>query len=108
MLFKEILNGFYILKQIYHMVCFAKVILNIGNSTDFVIPTSAIYQTGDKPHVWIVVNKHVQLIPVEIKSYRENDVIVQSGLKKGDVVVSGGVNKLTTNDEVKLEDGDIL
>ncbi|MDD4321925.1 MAG: efflux RND transporter periplasmic adaptor subunit, partial [Acidaminococcaceae bacterium] len=43
----------------------AKVILAAGDSTDFIIPSSAIYQTGDKPHVWLVVNKHVQLIPIE-------------------------------------------
>ncbi|MDD4721832.1 MAG: efflux RND transporter periplasmic adaptor subunit [Acidaminococcaceae bacterium] len=86
----------------------AKVILAAGDSTDFIIPSSAIYQTGDKPHVWLVVNKHVQLIPIEIKGYRDNDVVIKSGLKKGDVVVSGGVNKLTANDEVRLEDGGTL
>ena len=86
----------------------AKVILNTGNSTDFVIPTSAIYQTGDKPHVWVVVNKHVHLVPIEIKNYQDNDVIVKTGLKKGDVIVSGGVNKLTDNDEVSVEDGGTL
>jgi membrane fusion protein, multidrug efflux system len=86
----------------------AKVILNAGNSTDFVIPSSAIYQTGDKPNVWLVVDKHVQLVPIEISKYRDNDVIVTSGLKTGDVVVSGGITKLTANDEVRLEDGGTL
>jgi len=86
----------------------AKVILNTGNSTDVVIPSSAIYQTGDKPNVWVVVDKHVQLVPIEISKYRDNDVVVKSGLKKGDVVVSGGITKLTANDEVRLEDGGTL
>lgn len=86
----------------------AKVILNTGNSTNVVIPTSAIYQTGDKPNVWVVVDKHVQLVPIEISKYSGNDVVVKSGLKKGDVVVSGGITKLTANDEVRLEDGGTL
>jgi len=86
----------------------AKVILNTGNSTDVVIPSSAIYQTGDKPNVWLVVDKHVQLVPIEISKYRDNDVVVKSGLKNGDIVVSGGITKLTANDEVRLEDGGTL
>ncbi len=86
----------------------AKVILNTGNSTNVVIPTSAIYQTSDKPNVWVVVDKHVQLVPIEISKYSGNDVVVKSGLKKGDVVVSGGITKLTANDEVRLEDGGTL
>jgi len=86
----------------------AKVILNAGNSTDVVIPSSAIYQTGDKPNVWVVVDKHVQLVPIEISKYRDNDVVVKSGLKKGDIVVSGGITRLTANDEVRLEDGGTL
>jgi len=86
----------------------AKVILNTGNSTNVVIPASAVYQTGDKPNVWVVVDKHVQLVPIEISKYQDNDVVVKSGLKKGDVVVSGGITKLTANDEVRLEDGGTL
>lgn len=86
----------------------AKVLLNTGNSVNVIIPSSAIYQTGDTPHVWLVVNKHVKLVPIEVEGYRNNDVIVKLGLKKGDVVVSGGVNKLTSGDEVRLEDGGTL
>ena len=86
----------------------AKVVMKSGNSTDIIIPSSAIYQTGDKPNVWVVVDKHVQLVPIEISKYRDNDVVVKSGLKKGDVVVSGGITRLTANDEVRLEDGGTL
>ena len=86
----------------------AKVVVKSGNSTDIIIPSSAIYQTGDKPNVWVVVDKHVQLVPIEISKYSDTDVVVKSGLKKGDVVVSGGITKLTVNDEVRLEDGGTL
>ena len=86
----------------------AKVVMKSGNSTDIIIPSSAIYQTGDKPNVWVVVDKHVQLVPIEISKYSDNDVVVKTGLKKGDVVVSGGITKLTVNDEVRLEDGGTL
>lgn len=86
----------------------AKVVVKSGNSTDIIIPSSAIYQTGDKPNVWVVVDKHVQLVPIEISKYSDNDVVVKTGLKKGDVVVSGGITKLTVNDEVRLEDGGTL
>ena len=50
----------------------------------------------------------MQLVPIEISKYSDNDVVVKTGLKKGDVVVSGGITKLTVNDEVRLEDGGTL
>lgn len=85
----------------------AKVSFNkeaVGES-QFIIPGAAVYQTNDNPSVWIVRDKHAQLVPIEIGGYNGNNVIVKSGLSKGDVVITAGIAKLVPNQEVRLIEG---
>lgn len=85
----------------------AKVSFNkeaVGKS-QFIIPGAAVYQTNDNPSVWIVRDKHAQLVPIEIGGYNGNNVIVKSGLSKGDVVITAGITKLVPNQEVRLIEG---
>jgi len=82
----------------------AKVIFN--NSTSkaaaFVLPASAIYKAGSQTQVWLVQDKHVKLANVTVAGYNNNDVLISSGLKAGDVVVTAGLTKLVANSEVRL------
>ncbi len=67
-----------------------------------VLPMSAIYQTGDKPQVWVVTGENrVTLKTVTVESFRSNEVLV-SGLTEGEAVVTAGVHKLHEGDEVRL------
>jgi multidrug efflux system membrane fusion protein len=84
----------------------AKVTLATGTESAIVVPTSAIYQTNDKPHVWVVRDKKATLVPVTVGGYEGSNVKVTSGINKGDIVVTGGVNKLSEGMEVRLESGD--
>ncbi len=65
------------------------------------LPLSAIYQTGEKPCVWIVKDGKVTLREVSVDSFGANEVLVR-GVENGDVVVTAGVHKLHEGEEVRL------
>lgn len=75
------------------------------NQQTTVIPISAIYQTDNKPQVWLVKDGKVQLQDVTITSFSNNQVIVTSGLQPGDIVVTAGVHKLINGQEVRIATG---
>lgn len=81
----------------------AKVVLNTGIDRAIQIPSGAIYQTGDQPQVWVVRDKKVSLIPVKTAGFEGSNVRITEGLAKGDVVITGGINKLAEGQEVRLE-----
>ena len=65
------------------------------------LPLSAIYQTGEKPCVWIVRDGKVSLHEISVVSFGANEALVE-GLADGDVVVTAGVHKLHEGEEVRL------
>ena len=74
-----------------------------ANNTDkILLPLSAVYQTGDKPSVWVVKDGKVSLKPITISEFYENQVQVSSGLQTGDIVVTAGVHKLKARQLVRL------
>ncbi len=84
----------------------AKVTLNTGTATALILPSSAIYQTGDQAKVWIIQDLKAHLIPVQVAGYEGSNIKIASGLNKGDIVVTGGINKLAEGMTVRLEDGE--
>ena len=69
------------------------------------IPGSAFFQKDGKPAVWLVEKDGtVQLKPIAVDRYQGDLVIVGSGLAKGDVVVTAGVQKLLPGQKVALMD----
>ena len=72
-----------------------------------VIPSAALTQSQGKPAVWIATRKAgdatavVQLAPVMVAGYRNEDVLV-SGLPEGALVVSAGVQKMAPGLKVAL------
>jgi RND family efflux transporter MFP subunit len=71
------------------------------------IPTVAITQSGGKPAVWVVRHKSdegtatVELAPVTVSGYRNDDVLI-SGLPAGALVVTAGVHKMAPGLHVAL------
>ena len=70
-----------------------------------ILPMAAVYQTGSKPHLWLVENGILRLQPVELGDFLSEGVVIRSGLKPGDVVVTAGVQKLQEGKKVKIWDG---
>ena len=77
------------------------VTMNEGQS--ITIPGSALFQKDGKPAVWLVTKDGtVQLKPITVDRYQGDAVIIGSGLAKGDVVVTGGVQKLLPGQKVRV------
>jgi membrane fusion protein, multidrug efflux system len=70
-----------------------------------VLPSTALFQQGTTPAVWIVTqDQTVRLRPVNVERYESNRVLIKSGLQQGDRVVTGGVHRLTAGTRVRLLD----
>lgn len=70
---------------------------------NYILPLAAIYQTGDKPQVWIVnADNTLSLKDVSVETFGDDKVKV-SGLNSGDTVVVAGVHMLTEGKTVRTE-----
>lgn len=67
-----------------------------------VIPLSALYEKTGKPAVWIVDQRtrQVHLTAVDVASYREQGVVLRSGVDPAQWIVTAGVHKLRDGDVV--------
>jgi len=77
------------------------VTLNQGSS--ITIPGTALFQKEGQPAVWLVEKDGtVQLKQITIDRYQGDLVVVGDGLAPGDVVVTGGAQKLLPGQKVRL------
>jgi len=68
------------------------------------IPISAIYQTGEKPMVWVADKGIVILRSVKIGAFAGSDhVRVIEGLRDGDIIVTAGVHKLKEGEKIRMQ-----
>ena len=76
-----------------------------GKTGAALLPLTALYQQDNKPALWVVDAKtgQVQLRPVETGAYREDGVMILSGVKDGELVVVNGVHKLIPGQTVRIE-----
>jgi multidrug efflux pump subunit AcrA (membrane-fusion protein) len=67
---------------------------------------TAIYDNTGQPQVWLVDGKtqQVSLHPVTLAGARNGAVLIGSGLKPGDVVVTAGANLLHAGEKVRMAD----
>ena len=74
-----------------------------GNAPLTSIPSTALFQQGDAPAVWIVKSDHtLELRPVRVERYESDKVWIAGGLGSGDRVVTAGVQKLAAGQKVRL------
>lgn len=84
----------------------ANVLLPGQAATAFSLPMTAIYDNTGQPQVWLVDGKtqQVSLHPVTLAGARNGAVLIGSGLKPGDVVVTAGANLLHAGEKVRMAD----
>lgn len=77
-----------------------------GSAAAALLPLTAIYHKDGKPAVWRfdAASGQVSLVPVAIGQYREDGVVVTSGVANGDWVVAAGANKLVPGQVVRPYD----
>lgn len=71
------------------------------------LPLSALQEVDGKPRIWIVDTQSQTVSPrdVSIVSRTDTTVVVASGVKSGERVVSAGVNSLKPGQKVKVDEG---
>lgn len=83
----------------------ATVRFKTGGDTAQSIPLTAIFQQGQQTAVW-VINKDgaVNLRPVSVARYGDQDAFVTTGLVAGERIVAAGVHKLHEGEQVRVAD----
>ena len=77
--------------------------VTLGEGQVVMIPGSALFQKDGQPAVWLVTKDGtVQLKPITVARYQGDSVVVGDGLAQGDIVVTGGVQKLLPGQKVRL------
>jgi RND family efflux transporter MFP subunit len=66
------------------------------------VPLTALFYEKKATSVWIVEQGAVKLVPVTIGGVAGNDIVLASGVKAGQTVVTAGVNLLKPGQKVKL------
>ena len=66
------------------------------------VPLTALFHEKNTTSVWVVENGAVKLVPVQIGGSAGNEIILTSGAKAGQTVVTAGVNLLKPGQKVKI------
>src|SRR5215468_2296528 len=67
------------------------------------LPLSALFRQGGDPSLYVVDDKgEVTLMPVKVKSYESNDVVITGGVEEGAKVVALGVQKIDPSQRVRV------
>ena len=76
---------------------------NTAAPAAIMIPLTALSRQGDKTAVWVIDAKtnQVALRPVVVKQYREDGIVIGSGLASGDLIAIAGVHKLVAGQVVR-------
>ncbi len=74
---------------------FAQVKLFYGPvSQAVVVPQEAVVNDGAEHEIYKVVNQHAKAVPITVGERFDDSIIVKSGLKPGDIIVTAGMLKL--------------
>jgi multidrug efflux system membrane fusion protein len=78
-------------------------VLGADKGSSALLPLASIYQLDGRPAVWQFdpATKAVRLVPVVIGQYREDGVVVTSGVAQDAWIVAAGVHKLTPGQVVR-------
>jgi RND family efflux transporter MFP subunit len=71
------------------------------------VPLTALVQSKGASAVWVVEQGAVRLAPVQVGQPAGNDVVVASGLRPGQTVVTAGVHLLKNGQKVRILSADV-
>lgn len=66
------------------------------------VPLTALFHEKSATSVWVVENGVVRLVPVTVSGVSGNDLVLGSGVKAGQTVVTAGVNLLKPGQKVTI------
>ncbi|NTV96986.1 MAG: hypothetical protein HGA75_16500 [Thiobacillus sp.] len=65
------------------------------------VPLSAVIERGQGPEVWVVQKDKAERRPVKVAAYRQDGVVLASGVAAGEAVVAVGAHKLVAGQAVR-------
>lgn len=71
------------------------------DNAPILVPAAAIVDQGQGPSVWLVVNNTVRRQAVVIERFREDGVVLASGLRGGERIVAAGAYRLAEGQAVR-------
>jgi multidrug efflux system membrane fusion protein len=71
------------------------------------VPLTALFYEKSATSVWVVEQGVVKLVPVTVGGAAGNDLLLTSGVKPGQTVVTAGVNLLKPGQKVKILGADL-
>ena len=71
------------------------------------VPLTALFYEKSTTSVWVVEGGAVKLVPVAIGGAAGNEIVLSSGVKAGQTVVTAGVNLLKPGQKVKILGDDL-
>jgi RND family efflux transporter MFP subunit len=71
------------------------------------VPLTALFYEKSATSVWVVEGGAVKLVPVTIAGAAGNDLVLSTGVKPGQTVVTAGVNLLKPGQKVKILGDDV-
>ena len=83
------------------MVC--KVLLSQSDDHGFVVPAKCVQTRPEGLFVWVVENGRAQHRLITSTDFVANGVLVSSGLRPGDTIVTAGMDKLYVNAECRMQ-----
>ena len=66
------------------------------------VPLTALFHERNATSVWVVENGAVKLVPVTVTGVQGNDLVLGSGIKSGQTIVTAGVNLLKPGQKVNI------
>lgn len=66
------------------------------------VPLTALFHEKSATSVWVIENGAVRLVPVTVNGVSGNDLVLGSGVKPGQTVVTAGVNLLKPGQKVTV------
>jgi membrane fusion protein, multidrug efflux system len=75
-----------------------------NQATSIVVPNTALYTRDNTVKVWLVdkASQTVKAVAVKLGASTNDGVVIETGLKAGDIVVTAGANLLLAGQKVKL------
>jgi membrane fusion protein, multidrug efflux system len=65
------------------------------------VPSTALFHDGDRPAVWVVRrDSTLELRPVSVSRYEEQEVLLDSGIRSGERIVMHGVHTVSAGEKV--------
>jgi RND family efflux transporter MFP subunit len=66
------------------------------------VPLTALFHERNATSVWVVENGAVKLVPVTVNGVQGNELVLGSGVKPGQTIVTAGVNLLKPGQKVNI------